>query len=89
MATVEYESEELGSITKVFVIPYDRGQELVRRKIIEQFPHDLFYSRYLMQNPPDSSSGAYVHGRITINFDDYFYDVQEMMTRDDIEAPGP
>lgn len=89
MATVEYKSKDLGSVVRVFVIPYDRGVEQVRRRVIEKFPLDLFYSRYLARSPPESTMAAYVSGKMSIDFDDSFYDVQEMMTRDDIETPSP
>jgi hypothetical protein len=79
MATVEYETEALGSITRVFVVPHDRGEDQIRRKVVEMFPLDLFYSRHLTRfHTPKPEH--FVIGSMTIDFDDHFYDVQEMTT---------
>lgn len=79
VATVEYKNAFLGTITRVFVIPYDRGDAEIRRTIIEKFPKELFYSRHLARNPNIDPKTAKISGKMSLDFDDYFYDVQEIV----------
>jgi hypothetical protein len=50
-ATVEYKHPKFGSVTRHMVLPYDRDQEHIHRKIIEEFPRDMFYSNMLRDHP--------------------------------------
>lgn len=78
-ATVEYKNESLGSITRVLLVPYDKGEEAIRRKIIQSFPLDLFYSRYLQRSPSlHHLADTHPGGSMSVDFDDAFYDVMEL-----------
>ncbi len=78
MATVEYVNEKLGSVTKAFFIPYHLGEEQIHRRIVERFPLDNFYQKYLARNPGEPPE--IIRGTMSIDFDDHFYDTQVMTT---------
>ena len=76
VATVEYKNDKLGSVTRVFFVPYADNESVVHRVIKENFPYSLFYSRYLTRTKaviPESV--ANLSGRFSTSFEDYFYDV--------------
>jgi hypothetical protein len=76
-ATVEYRNNELGWVSKQFFVPYHKGPEAVKQKIIEKFPHEVFYGRWMKRNVPITKiSQAYIRGCVDMDFDDYFYDIQ-------------
>lgn len=71
-ATVEYEHPELGSITRYMILPYGSPEE-VHRRVVENFPVDEYYCRWLADQKtpiPDVFKG-----KISIDFKDHFYDI--------------
>lgn len=79
LSTVEYKSTLFGSVTKVFHIPYYLGEEAVRQKIIEKFPHDIYYGRWMsIQKDYEEKrhAASQITGEIIHDFDDYFYTMQ-------------
>lgn len=73
-AIVEYKHPEYGCITRHMLLPYDRGPEQIHRKIVEEFPRDMFYSNKLRDHPIPAPLP--IEGKFLVDFDDYFYDVQ-------------
>lgn len=79
-AIVEYSHPSLGSRTVHMVLPLSQGLTAMKQKIAEKFPVEWFYSNWLMTQQialPDQL----VTGKITIDFEDFFYTVTDEKTR--------
>lgn len=73
-SNVEYTNEQLGSVIKAIFLPSDISDNTRKRLIVEQFPYEMFYSRYLItQGIPVPEP---ISGEIDINFRSRFYDTQ-------------
>jgi hypothetical protein len=75
-AVVEYKHATLGSVTRHMVLPYDRGPEQIHRKIVDEFPVDMFYSNMLRNHPQPAPMP--IEGKMFIDFDDFVYDFSVM-----------
>lgn len=76
-AIIEYQHPELGSVSVYMMLPLDRPDQ-IHRKIIERFPVEAFYSNWLARHPVESPQE--IRGTLSIDFDDYFYDIQHATT---------
>jgi hypothetical protein len=76
---VQYDHPELGTVMKTMILPHDREEAVVRRKIVEAFPLDVFYSRHLAKCDVKTFHHA-LRGEMEVDFDDHFYSIQEEST---------
>lgn len=77
-AVVEYIHPTYGSISVHMVLPIHKDTEQIRRRIIERFPLDLFLTNYLTEHPVEWKDK--ISGKFAIDFDDYFFDIQNETT---------
>lgn len=77
---VEYVNPELGSVTRLVCLPHDRGEGAVRTRVLESFPTEVFYARYLATR---EYPVHFVTGTMSVDFDDGFYDIMETAVEED------